>query len=630
MGRVWSGHDERLDRKVALKEVLLGNSDLDARHRDERLARAIREARSAARLTHPGIITIHDVTEHDGAPVIVMEFIQGESLGSLLRRQGRLSIAQAAGIALTVTQALTVAHSAGVVHRDLKPDNIMISGERAIITDFGIAAIIDATAITRTGFALGSPPYMSREQLEGKSPAPEMDLWSLGVTLYEAVEGERPFQGVVGSLIYAICEKEPRPPEHAGPLIPLLRGLLVKDPASRTSAQAAASALVEIVHGFSSVMPEATEPPQPDLTMPSTLHPATSIVTAVASSSDASHLASRGAGKSNSAADAEEGREPRSAPVTEAARFVRASGLGGMSLSSDHELVGHTQPVFALAFNPDGRTLASGGPDWSLRLWDVSSTRLITTLDVGDAVWSLAFSSDGSSLAYGNYGKSAHILDASSLLTQSMLRRHEDAVWSLAFSPDGRKIATCSVNDSFQIWDVESGRALASFEGHSGFVRSVAFSPDGMYVASASYDDTIRLWNVTTGDTAATLGEGGSWSGHKEWVNSVVFSPDGSLIASGSDDRTVRIWDVASASLTGVLEGHERGINSVAFSADGTLVASGSADHTVRLWDTSSCQPLAVLSDHRGSVLSVAFSPTDNHLLASAGDDRVIRLSITP
>ncbi|WP_051778724.1 ABC transporter substrate-binding protein [Kitasatospora phosalacinea] len=244
MGRVWRGRDETLHREVAVKEILFP-AGLDEDQRELLLQRVMREARVAAGLNHPGIITVFDVVEHDGAPVIVMEFVVGTSLAATVRDQGRLAAPRVAEIGLAVLDALSAAHAAGVVHRDLKPDNILLSGNRVVLTDFGIASIADATmSLTSTGTLLGTPAYMAPEQLDGKPATPASDLWSLGATLHTAVEGEAPFAADTLTALYvAILTQPPRPSRFAGPLAPALLGLLVKDPGLRLSAEQTARTL---------------------------------------------------------------------------------------------------------------------------------------------------------------------------------------------------------------------------------------------------------------------------------------------------------------------------------------------------------------------------------------------------
>ncbi|MFJ4217332.1 serine/threonine-protein kinase, partial [Streptomyces hydrogenans] len=195
MGRVWRGLDQQLfGREVAIKEILFppGMNEAD---REALLRRFTGEARAAVTLSHPGVITVHDVVEHRGAPVIVMELIRGRSLAAEIRDHGRLPVRRVAEIGAAVLDALTEAHAARIVHRDIKPDNVLLARDRVVLTDFGIAHLADATTkLSHSGIVIGTPQYMPPEQLDGKRPTPANDLWALGATLYHAVEGRPPFE----------------------------------------------------------------------------------------------------------------------------------------------------------------------------------------------------------------------------------------------------------------------------------------------------------------------------------------------------------------------------------------------------------------------------------------------------
>jgi eukaryotic-like serine/threonine-protein kinase len=251
MGTVWRARDLRLDREVAVKEVCLPGP-MTSQDRSVLRERSLREARVAARLTHPGVVTVHDVAEAEGSPWIIMELVPSRSLSQVLAEDGPLSPAQAAAMGMTLLEALGSAHAAGVVHRDVKPGNILVTPEgRAVLTDFGIATLHGDPRLTQAGMVMGTPGFCAPERIRGEPASPASDLWSLGATLYAAVEGRGPFegQGSAMAVLANIVHADPPPATRAGPLEPVILALMKRDPAARPNAAGARRMLATASRG---------------------------------------------------------------------------------------------------------------------------------------------------------------------------------------------------------------------------------------------------------------------------------------------------------------------------------------------------------------------------------------------
>jgi serine/threonine protein kinase len=259
MGSVWRAHDVLLNRDVAVKEIIWPPGMTPA-ERETARRRAVQEAQLAGRVRHPNVVSVYDITESEDRPCIVMELVPFPSLRDAVAEDGPMTPVQAARIGLDVLAALRAVHEVGVVHRDVKPANILLGPEdRVVLADFGIARAADSPALTRSGVLVGSPSYLAPECARGGRAGPAADLWALGASLYVAVEGKPPFErdGALASLT-AVVADEPDPPTRAGPLWPVIDGLLRKDPATRFGVTEAEPMLRQIA-----ARPHAPEPAEP-------------------------------------------------------------------------------------------------------------------------------------------------------------------------------------------------------------------------------------------------------------------------------------------------------------------------------------------------------------------------------
>jgi WD40 repeat protein/serine/threonine protein kinase len=657
LGVVFVARDEEIGREVALKEIRANLArDADSRTRFEL------EAEITGGLEHPGIVPVYGLGHYaDGRPYYAMRFIRGNSLKEAADefhaadRPGRdptersLALRQLLRRFIDVCNAMEYAHSKGVLHRDLKPGNIMLGryGE-TLVVDWGLAkaqgkadasagrgespltpSSMGSSSQTRMGCAIGTPAFMSPEQAVGRLDllGPASDIYSLGATLYYVLAGQPSvLEPNLEAVVRCVRNGDFPSPREVNPQVdrPLeaicMKAMAVK-PADRYASAADLKADVERWLDDSPVT--AWREPwsvrtRRWLNRHRTLTVATAaafVVAAVGLGIAAALLTMKNNELDAAWKVAKDNEADAKAKERVAKRHAYASALNLAQAIWRENDFKHALEVL-------------NATDENLRGWEYTYLEAAwkrgqkTFPSHAGAVAAVAFTPDGHVIS-GGKGPNLKIWNvATSQDHFSFKKGHTGEITCVAVSADGKRIVSgLSGGDSdktLKVWDAANGAELFTLAGHEDRVSSVAISADGRRIVSGSVDKTVKVWDAMTGQEEFTLG------GHKNDVRAVAISPDGERIVSSSDDATVQVWDTKTRAVL-QLKGHKGAVSSVAFSGDGLRIATGGDDETVRVWDAKNGAELLVLRGHRGDVVSVAFS-TDGRHIASGGGDATVRL----
>jgi serine/threonine protein kinase len=590
-GITYLGSDTRRSRPVAVKELFPAGAvrhgkavrptgDWTAADFTAAKQAFCEEGRTLEQFHHPGIVDVFGVFEENDTAYMVMEYLRGQDLEGLLsKRGGPLSEAEAIRHVRAVGEALIVVHGAGLLHRDVKPDNIIDTEDgRTVLIDFGSARAF-AAGKTHRMTAMVTPGYAPLEQYSQHARfGPFTDVYGLAATLYHLLTDQIPV-----SPLDRIQGVELAPVRRFNPAV-----------SERTSRAVAHGMEMEVgkrpqsVQEFLSRLGAVSQPQPGAATRPRASPP----------------------------------RRPPPAP--------RSPGRPAPLLQPPVQavtLTGHTRWVNSITFSPNGTLLASGGQDNVVICWDVTGGRarhvlrghsgpMLGTLG---AVFSVSFAPHGNTVASGGNDDTIRLWDANTGRLFRTLVNQGGNVNAVAFSPNDQLLAAGSQSGQVELWNPGRERLLLFLTGHLLSVVALQFSPDGETLASGSEDGTTILWNARTGDGLVRLGE------HRGGVRSVAFSPDGRWLATGSDDYAVNVWNLERGTVQHRLAEHRAGVRAVAFSADSRFLATGGDDLETHLWDAARGEPLFRLTGHAGSVTSLAFSP-DGSLLATGSMDGTIQL----
>jgi len=604
------------------------------------------EARLLASLKHPHIVRVFDFGVDGQTPYLIMDYAPHGTLRTRHAKGTLLPLATVVDYIKQLAEALQYAHERKVVHRDVKPENMLIGEQgQILLSDFGIALITQSSHHQGTQGVIGTIAYMSPEQIQGK-PQPGSDQYSLGIVLYEWLCGTPPFQGTFTELyaqhLFAppppLCEKVPTLSREVEQVVMTALG---KKPQERfESVRALAYALEQASQGRLPTQDAlASPPPQPaDAAPTSPAHSNAPPANKPTVSRRAVLMGVAGAVTIAAAAGGVSlflyGRSQSVPPVPWPSQTVMTQKLAptstpppqGQLLFTYRVPSGHVNVV---AWSPDGKRIASGTgyPDDTVQVWKASDgSHICTYTEHSDQVMSVTWSPDGQRIASGSIDDTVQIWNASDGSHIFTYRGHASAVYTVAWSPDGQRIvsgsgetiapsgvgiATLPDDITAQVWNASDGSHIFTYTGHSSDVYAVAWSPDGQRIASGSRDSTVQVWKASHVFT---------YKGHTETVLSVAWSPDGKHIASSSFDKTVQVWNASDGNHIFTYTGDAA--SAVAWSPNGQWIACGGGN-TVQVWNASNGSNAFTYNGHSSYVSTVAWSPDGQRIASGAGDNTV-------
>ena len=580
MGTVYLAEDESLGRLVAVKALTQDLVRVPAF-----VERFRNEARVQASLLHQNIVTLHNFFEESGQYYMVMEYVAGQTVRDAIGREGMISESRSLEILRQVLAGLGFAHRKGIVHRDVKPGNIMVLTDGTVkIMDFGIAKVLGTSGMTTTGKNPGTIWYMSPEQVVSPRTIDlRTDIYSLGVMFFEMLTGRLPYDvsndetdfNVMQHIVSgAPLEVSSLRPGTGADVVRLVTKMLAKRADDRPDNCEECLAILNSV-GERDRRVESHPPPA----APASPQKATSSGT----------MGARSAGWQLLAAEA---------PA--------------------HRVCAHPGGVRMVRFGGHGNWVISGGADKRLRLWDPFTGRHM--VDAGEhqsEILAIAVSRDESMIASGDKDGIIIVWGPSGLRKIVAFRHGKVPVSALEFEPEGRRLFSAGADGKIRIWDIASGLGTYTYVGHEGLITSVSTALRDRVLVSSGIDGAVRLWDMGSARAVSLLG------GHRDGVLATAVMAEGVLLASGGNDGMVRIWDLERGVCLQVLDVQSARVLSLAASPGGRYLTTGGPDGTVNIWDLDSSLRVKTIPAHRSEVRALAFSPAGTPFV-SAGMEGTI------
>jgi WD40 repeat protein/tRNA A-37 threonylcarbamoyl transferase component Bud32 len=653
---VYLGQHIYLDTSAAIKVLHTQLDSDDVEHFRS-------EARTIARLLHPNIVRVLEFNVEEMTPYLVVDYAPNGTLRKRHPRGVPLAPSTVVGYTRQVAAALFYAHEQKVIHRDVKPENMLVGRRNEILlTDFGIALVAQSSrysGIHGIQEMAGTIAYMAPEQIHSQA-CPNSDQYSLGIVVYEWLSGARPFQGSFAEIAVKQTMTPPPPLQEKVPGIPpvveeVVMQALAKDPQQRfESVQAFALALEKafskelasssVLSGSpvaeiepsskNTIVLSSVETPEESFATVQSLPP--ELIPSPPTTSVLNATSSLQQPETTSLPSHPQQRYISRRSVVIGLASLAAVGIagGGIALLAHMQkpstplqmeaiplftYTGHSNWVWSVAWSSLSERIASASSDSTAQVWDAANGDHPVYLNHADTVYAVAWSPDSKSIASASYDKRVQVWDPTFGDHFYTYTGHTSWVWSVAWSPNGKSIASAGGDKTVQVWDAADGRHTYTYTGHTGYVYTVAWSPGGQRIASAGTDGTVQVWDPANGKSLYTfrLPDTTMWS--------VAWSPDGQRIASGSNNNTVQVWNATDGSYQFILGGHTDFVYGVAWSPDGKHIASASGDKTVRVWDAANGHHICTYSGHTGSVRSVSWAP-DSKRLASASWDKTVQV----